>query len=531
MATRTPVSFRRRIAGAALLPVVAGIVLTSQQEAAAALPAPVWAEHSLVRVMKTAAPKTASSITLYAARNETESYQVVVNGGAGGLSRVNLSLSDLVGPGGAVIGKGRMRPYREHYVNVTRSSPNLGGTNRPGPRGLYPDALIPFTNPLTGVPLNGTLKAANASVAARTNQPYWVDIKVPATATPGSYTGTATVSAAQGSARIRVTLRVMSFTLPTKPALRSSFLDWSQNRAIGRQLLDNKLMPAWAGADAGTWASRYGLNATNLYFYSGADMSTCRMSSPPSLSTLQARATTLRKPGVHLYNYTADEIDGCSGLTRTLQAWARALHKVGAKQLVTMAPTPALYTDGAGGHGVDDWVVLPWMYDKSPARVREALSKGMAVWSYNTLVQDSYSPKWLIDFKPMDFRIQPGMINSSLRLTGLLYWKVNGWTSSPWSNVQTFQGGYPGDGMLVYPGAQVGMPGGAAPSMRLKWLRDGVEDYDYVHLAKRAGRGAQALAITTSVGKDWHTWTRDVRALSAARLKLALLLDARATTR
>jgi hypothetical protein len=522
----------RRIAGAAtLLTLTAGLVLVSQQEASAALPAPVWVEQSMIRVFKTTAPKSLSSITLYAARNETESYQVVVNGGARGLSRVNLSLSDLVGPGGARITKARMRPYREHYVKVSTSSPNYGGTNRPGSRGLYPDALIPFTNPTTGATLNGRLKAANASIPARTNQPYWVDVKVPATARPGSYTGTATVTAAQGTRRVKVVLRVMSFTLPTKPSLRSSFLDWSQNPAVGRQLLDNKLMPAWTGSNTATWASRNGLNATNMYFYSGADISTCRMSAPPSLSTLQARATQLRQPGVQLYNYTADEIDKCSGLTRTLQAWARALHKVGAKQLVTMAPTPSLYSDGAGGHGVDNWVVLPWMYDKSPSRVREAITKGMAVWSYNTLVQDSYSPKWLIDFKPMDFRIQPGMINSSLGLTGLLYWKVNAATSDPWNNVSTFQGGFPGDGQLVYPGAQVGMSGGAAPSMRLKWLRDGVEDYDYVRLAKRAGRGTQALSITRSVGKNWHTWTRDVRALATARLKLALLLDARATTR
>ena len=41
--------------------------------------------------------------------------------------------------------------------------------------------------------------------------------------------------------------------------------------------------------------------------------------------------------------------------------------------------------------------------------MQQALAKGDAVWSYNTLVQDAYSPKWEIDFDPINFRIQPGV--------------------------------------------------------------------------------------------------------------------------
>ena len=110
------------------------------------------------------------------------------------------------------------------------------------------------------------------------------------------------------------------------------------------------------------------------------------------------------------------------------------------------------------------------------------LKKGDSVWSYNTLVQDAYSPKWLIDFDPVNFRIQPGFISQSLNLTGLLYWRVDKWPSDPWNNVNNAgtysSANYPGEGMLVYPGQQVGVKGVVA-SMRLKWLRDGVEDYDY----------------------------------------------------
>ena len=55
--------------------------------------------------------------------------------------------------------------------------------------------------------------------------------------------------------------------------------------------------------------------------------------------------------------------------------------------------------------------------------MQQALAKGDSLWSYNTLVQDPYSPKWEIDFDPINFRIQPGFISQSLGPTGMLYWR------------------------------------------------------------------------------------------------------------
>ena len=169
------------------------------------------------------------------------------------------------------------------------------------------------------------------------------------------------------------------------------------------------------------------------------------------------------------------------------------------------------------------------MYSNSQSRVAEVLKKGDSVWSYNTLVQDAYSPKWEIDFTPVDFRIQPGFISQSLNLSGLLYWRVDKWGSDPWNNVNnagTFaSSNYPGEGMLVYPGQQVGVKGVVA-SMRVKWLRDGVQDYDYVEILKKLGREDVAMQIARSVGPDWTNWTRDPNAIENARKKLGETIDA-----
>ena len=154
-----------------------------------------------------------------------------------------------------------------------------------------------------------------------------------------------------------------------------------------------------------------------------------------------------------------------------------------------------------------------------------AQAKGDQIWSYNGLVQDSYSPKWQIDFDPINFRIQPGFISQSLGLKGLLYWRVDLWSQDPWTevNVAAFST-YPGEGMLVYPGAKVGIQG-VAPSMRLKWLRDGVEDYEYIELLKKTGQGPWALKVAADVGADWSHWTRDPNILGLARQKLGSQLD------
>jgi hypothetical protein len=262
------------------------------------------------------------------------------------------------------------------------------------------------------------------------------------------------------------------------------------------------------------------------------------MSAAPLVADIQA-AVALQNPSLYLFNYMADEIDACTGDYATIQNWGYNLHQAGVDNLITMSPVPALFSDGHGARSaVDIWTMLPMMYVAADASgyVATAKGKGDKVWSYNTLVQEAYSPKWEIDFTPIDFRIQPGFISQSLGLTGLLYWKVDNWYSgTPWTDVNNVgqfspTNNYPGEGQLVYPGADAGLQG-VAPSMRLKWLRDGVEDYEYVELLKARGQGSTALSTAASVGPDWTNWTRSATSLEAARTQLGQLLDAPSTSR
>jgi len=60
----------------------------------------------------------------------------------------------------------------------------------------------------------------------------------------------------------------------------------------------------------------------------------------------------------------------------------------------------------------------------------------------------------------------------------------------------------------------------------MKWLRDGVEDYDYVQILKGLGKEDVAMQIARSVGPDWTNWTRDPNAIENARKKLGETIDA-----
>jgi hypothetical protein len=111
----------------------------------------------------------------------------VVRGPSGGLTNVNVTVSDLTGPGGAVIPKTSLTLFREQYVSVSQSSPNWGGLNQPLGAASYPDGLIPFTDPVTGLPIgNASLKAVPFNLAVKACRNDSVSVRIVYAEAPGS---------------------------------------------------------------------------------------------------------------------------------------------------------------------------------------------------------------------------------------------------------------------------------------------------------------------------------------------------------
>jgi len=140
---------------------------------------------------------------------------------------------------------------------------------------------------------------------------------------------------------------------------------------------------------------------------------------------------------------------------------------------------------------------------------------GSEVWSYTALMWDNYSPKWMIDFPLINYRIMP-WINQVYGFNGLLYWRVDQWSKDPWSSFGK-ENNHPGDGMLVYPGDPVGITNGVVPSLRLKMLRESVEDYEYIEILKSMGDEDFAMKTIKTVTKDWKNWTQDEKLLMHSR--------------
>src|SRR4030042_192086 len=157
--------------------------------------------NSMEGIGQSQEPYGTAAVEIKAARNEVESFLVVVAAPKENISVVEVEGSDLAGPGGPKIAKDNFRLFREEYVRVRMSSPRAEL-----PPGLYADPLVPFINPETGKPiepLNGSserwgepvktsgydMYAVPFDVFKGQNQALWVDVNVPKNVPAGKYPG------------------------------------------------------------------------------------------------------------------------------------------------------------------------------------------------------------------------------------------------------------------------------------------------------------------------------------------------------
>jgi hypothetical protein len=497
----------------------------------------VWVAPSLNRVGKTDASGSASSISLSGARGETVDTQVVVQGPSSGLTNVNLAASPLIGPGGASIPASNITLYREYYLSVTGTANYGGGSNPPLGSGTYAEPLIPFNDPETGAALCGssaTLKACNASVSAGQNQPYWIDISVPhgVTNSPsGTYTGSISITSAQGNATIPVSLTVWNFELPLQPSELSLWALWppasgNTTTTLARALMRNKVM-GWydVAANASSDITNFGLNRSGLdgYYYIGIQCNGS-YSSIPSTSQINAAAANF-PPGLGLDFYLADELNGCSGDYTPIKTMAANAHAAN-RSVKTMMTVNT--TDSNLFGAIDHWVLL----DSLQQWPVLPFTAGGDLWSYTSCNAGfGNAPEWMVDYPPINERIQAGFLNFTQGATGILYYRSDGWTAGnaigSWNNVDTTACGgglgRPGDGIFLYPPGPIGSTE-SAPGIRLKAIRDGIQDYEYAQMLKNLGQLNVVDTTLFPIATSWSNWSHDPNTLENARTQLGQLL-------
>lgn len=509
------------------------------RELAAPPPFPVWVASSLSRVGQTEPPGSITSINISGARGETVDAQVIVKGPATGLTNVNVAASSLRGPKGATIPSTNVVFYRELYVSVTGTANYGGGSNPPLGSGIYPEPLIPFTDPETNAPLcetNAVLKACNANVAAQNNQPYWIDVSIPESeksVPSGSYTGEITITSDQGKAAIPVALTVWDFELPKQPSELSLWTLWppaagNTLTSLNQSLMRNKVMGWYVeGANAESYVASFGLNRSALNFpHSLAIQCDGTSKGLPQTNEINAAAAKF-SPATHLDIYVADELNDCPkayGVLKTIGRRAHAANFSVKTILTTNTPDPQLVDEGDGRSAIDHWALLvsAGQWPELP------FTAGGDLWSYASCNTGSgNTPEWMVDYPPINERIQAGFLNFTQGSTGVLYYRADGWTAGntvgSWNNLNlaTCGGGLsrPGDGIFVYPPGPIASSE-PAPGIRLKAVRDGIQDYEYARMLNILGQASFVSSVVRPVATSWSRWSRDPKALESARVQL-----------
>jgi hypothetical protein len=147
-------------------------------------------------------------------------------------------------------------------------------------------------------------------------------------------------------------------------------------------------------------------------------------------------------------------------------------------QLKTMVCYQGLWdpsNDSDWGKDIDIWCFLADKFDEQKVRALQNLGKEL--WTYVCGPIDYDTPNLLIDYDSIDYRIIPWMC-WRFKIKGFLYWSVIWWLNvDPFQSAANEKWGVNGDGLLYYPGEN-----GPISSIRLEVLRDGLDDYEYLHL-------------------------------------------------
>jgi hypothetical protein len=266
------------------------------------------------------------------------------------------------------------------------------------------------------------------------------------------------------------------------------------------------------------------------------------------LNAFTLAAAELKQPHLLFYTYLKDEPNTLEDY-RYVQKWGRVVRgtKSVVKVLVVEQPWTAPGQGGADSAwgdlygAVDIWCPLFSLHRQDSAAARQAL--GEEIWTYTALCQGEPTPWWHIDYPLLNYRV-PTWIAWRYHMRGLLYWGgLSYWgpVDDPWLHAPVYSGNgefqqgkkgilFFGEGSLVYPAQDVGYQG-VVPTIRLKALRDAIEDYDYLVLLEAQGKATEAEALVAPLARSFFSWEKDPAAYDKARAALAKLIMERGQKR
>jgi MYXO-CTERM domain-containing protein len=526
--------------------------------------ASVWVTGSCEKVLPSAGARPFAAATVKAARNEFEAFQIAITADAGAVLDVTAAATPLSGPG--TIAPPRL--FREELIHLANASAPDGFT------GDVPDALVPDVDDVVGEKRN----AFPFAVGAGQTRVIWAEVHVPADAPAGVYQGSVTVTAGGATiSTVPVELTVWDFALPSTSSLKSHFGlaygslptqhgvsgdAFSVLRARYAQLgLDHRISVSSFDdgyfGDLAHFEQFFGplVNGTAPTQLQGAKLTSVRFLSTPdkrTASTYASWASFFRARGWfdRLFDYTCDEPPATC-------AWSDILARnatmkagdPGFRSLVTTDVQSATangvlssidvivpvvnFVDGKSSADFGGWDDQYSGLQRSKYDADLASGSAKELWMYQSCMShgcggtsDYFTgwPSYMIDTASLRSRAME-WLSFAWGVTGELYWDTTyaytEGSADPWADQWQFSGN--GDGTLFYPGTPARIGGTTdipVASLRLKMIRAGMQDYEYLKLLSDAGDPQLAHQLATTLFPN--AWTEpSVSDLSAARDRIA----------
>jgi hypothetical protein len=554
------------------------ISLVIALEGGAAAGLNVGVVSSALKVRPTDQPATSTSAHLYAAQNEFEAFQIVLSASGSDVTGVSAKLATpLTRADSTSIPASNVVIYAERYYNVGTAS------NDEGAPGRWPDPLVPAVDVYYHEPRN----AFPITIPAGENRVLWVDILVPMSQSPGDYAGSIEIDGSNGSAlsTVAISLHVGTFALPSTATLVSNFgMGWSSTamahcpgtsfpfcgdedrtwsiRTLYLQsalehrftISDTDFQPPFGGEQTFYEAHVLPLlNGTSAVRLPGAKLTSVRLDGGDSQVAQWIGYAQSKGFFDRLVYYPTDEPGSDMSAWSAFVSHSMALHQANANANILITSS---YQDAMAAGALDAIDVFVPVIDQLENRPGSGPYAGSQrplydawlaamprrrIWGYQSCdehgcgacgtpsVGVDYTgwPQRVIDSSAVQDRAFPWLA-FNFRLSGELYFETTYQLSTAWNDNGQCAFSGSGDGTVFYPGLP-SIVGGThdipIESVRMKQIREGMEDYEYLTLVARSKGDAMARSISTGLFPHAYACAQTPQALEAARSALFALLD------
>ena len=525
----------------------------------------VWSVDSLAKVFPgDLPPDTPTSVVeIDAARNETEAGQLVIRCDSDHLMSVNIAFGPLTPEGGGLPLSGA----RARLVGYVAVRENTNGTPEDH---LVAEAPAHFPDPLFG----------QQYVRVRRGEclPVWIDVAVPPGTPPGVYSGPILIHMDHADAEAQLKVTVHEATVPDARTLKvTNWISWPNIARFhsteiwseeywellvtyARNLADHRqnvvLTPIFDLIDSTNDNGRLAFDFANFDRFVELFQREAKMDyiegghlggrGPGGWEAPEFAITTFRPEGNGLARERAlagtDEAnDFLAQFLPALQAhldekgWTDIYFQHLADEPIAANVAsynklsaavkhyaPRLRTVEANmckdAENLDIWCPQLGGWHENEEFDRSRVAAGDELWFYTCLAPVGTYANRFIDYHLVKTRLMH-WINFHYGATGYLHWGYNHWNGEPGfvdiEPVHSHARCLPsGDNAIVYPG-----DGGPVDSIRFEAMRDGLEDYELLHILAQTDE-QKAHEICAMVIRDFDDYDLSPDAFRRARRAL-----------